>query len=118
MSDTRTTSIHERRGRRRARIRSRVAGTAARPRLSVFRSDKHIYAQLIDDVAGKTVAAASSTRMNTGTKTERSAELGKAIAAAAAKVGVTTVVFDRGGYKYHGRVKALADAAREAGLTF
>lgn len=118
MSDTRTTSTHERRNRRRARIRSRVAGTAARPRLSVFRSHKHIYAQLIDDVAGSTLAAASSTEAKTGTKTDRSAELGKAIAAAAAKAGITSAVFDRGGYKYHGRVKALADAAREAGLTF
>ncbi|MBP9686721.1 MAG: 50S ribosomal protein L18 [Candidatus Doudnabacteria bacterium] len=118
MSDTRTTSIHERRGRRRARIRSRVTGTAARPRLSVFRSHKHIYAQLIDDVAGQTLAAASSATSATGTKTDRSTELGKAIAAAAAKAGIATVVFDRGGYKYHGRVKALADAAREAGLQF
>ncbi len=118
MSDTRTTSIHERRNRRRARIRSRVAGNAARPRLSIFRSHKHIYAQLIDDVAGKTLAAASSAESTTGTKTDRSVALGKAIAAAAAQVGISAVVFDRGGYKYHGRVKALADAAREAGLTF
>lgn len=118
MSDTRTTSIHERRGRRRMRIRSRVAGSAGRPRLSVFRSHKHIYAQLIDDVAGKTLAAASSAESTTGTKTDRSVALGKAIATAAAKAGITAVVFDRGGYKYHGRVKALADAAREAGLQF
>ncbi len=118
MSDTRLTSIHQRRNRRRARIRSRVFGTAERPRLAVFRSDKHIYAQVIDDVTGKTLAAASSTTGITGTKTEKSTQLGKVIAERATKVGITTVVFDRGGYQYHGRVKALAEAAREAGLIF
>jgi large subunit ribosomal protein L18 len=77
-----------------------------------------MYAQLIDDVAGRTLAMASSTKAEAGTKTDRSLQVGKDLAAAAKKAGITEVVFDRGGYKYHGRVKALAEAAREAGLTF
>lgn len=77
-----------------------------------------MYAQLIDDVSGKTLAAASSTKIETGTKSELSVQVGKSLAEAALKAGIKTVVFDRGGYQYHGRVKALADAAREAGLVF
>jgi large subunit ribosomal protein L18 len=103
---------------RRNRVRSVVQGTASRPRLAVFRSSKHTYAQLIDDVAGKTLAAASSAAVKTGTKTDKGTALGKALAEQAKQAGITTVVFDRGGYKYHGRVKAVADAAREAGLKF
>ena len=118
MSDTRNTSIHERRTRRRSRVRSRISGTPERPRLAVFRSSKHIYAQLIDDVSGKTLAAASSVKIDTGAKTELSIAVGKELAQKAQKAGITQVVFDRGGYQYHGRVKALAEAAREVGLKF
>ncbi len=119
MADTRIASIQQRRSRRRARVRSRISGTSSRPRLAVFRSGKHIYAQIIDDVAGKTLAAASSsTAKVTGDKTSASAVVGKIVAEAAQKLGLTSVVFDRGGYKYHGRVKALAEAAREGGLQF
>ena len=98
-------------------IRNKVSGTADRPRLAVFRSNKEIYAQLIDDVAGTTIASASSADAK-GTKTEQAASTGKLIAATAKKAGVEAVVFDRGGFLYHGRVKALADSAREAGLKF
>lgn len=98
-------------------IRKKVSGTADRPRLAVFRSNKEIYAQLIDDLAGTTLASASSADAK-GTKTEQAAATGKLIAATAKKVGVESVVFDRGGFLYHGRVKALADSAREAGLKF
>ena len=98
-------------------VRKKVSGTPDRPRLAVFRSNKEIYAQLIDDVAGTTLASASSADAK-GTKTEQAAATGKLIAAAAKKVGVEAVVFDRGGFLYHGRVKALAEAAREAGLKF
>lgn len=119
MADTRIASIQQRRSRRRARVRSRISGTSSRPRLAVFRSGKHIYAQIIDDVAGKTLAAASSsTAKVAGDKTSASAAVGKIVAEAAQKLGLTSVVFDRGGYKYHGRVKALAEAAREGGLQF
>lgn len=98
-------------------IRKKVSGTADRPRLAVFRSNKEIYAQLIDDVAGTTLASASSADAK-GTKIEQATATGKLIAAAAKKAGVEAVVFDRGGFLYHGRVKALADSAREAGLKF
>lgn len=119
MSDNRTQSIHVRRNRRRVRVRSRVTGTAERPRLSVFRSSKHIYAQVIDDLAGKTLAqASSSTSKMTGKKIDKSVGVGTEVAQKAKAAGIAKVVFDRGGYKYHGRVKALADAAREAGLEF
>ncbi len=97
---------------------------ASRPRLSVFRSSQHIYAQLIDDTAGRTLAAASSLEkdlrgsLKTGADKEAAARVGALIAERAKSAGVETVVFDRGGYKFHGRVKALADAAREAGLSF
>ena len=110
----------ERRQRIKNRIRKIVSGTAAKPRLSVFRSNKEIYAQLVDDVAGVTIAAASSRDKDvaSGSKSEAAASVGKVIAEKAAKAGVETVSFDRNGYLYHGRIKVLADAAREAGLKF
>lgn len=107
------------RARRHRRVRVRVTGTGERPRLSVYRSLHHIYAQLIDDVTGRTVAAASTAQLGSGKKdVDAAAAVGRAIADAAKTAGVTAVVFDRGGFLYHGRVKALADAAREAGLEF
>ena len=109
----------ERRLKIKQRIRTKVFGTAERPRLTVFRSNSQIYAQVIDDTKGTTLASASSLAIKEkGTKTEKAAIVGKAIAEAAKKAGVETVVFDRNGYLYHGRVKQLADAAREAGLKF
>ena len=106
------------RARRHTRIRARISGTAARPRLTVFRSNTTIYAQLIDDVAGKTLCAASDMKGGKGTKTERAASVGTDLAKKAIAAGVTSVVFDRGGFLYAGRVKALADAARAGGLIF
>ena len=110
---------------RQARVRKKVSGTPERPRLSVFRSLKHIYAQVIDDTTGRTIAAASSQEAlksnadaASGNKTDVSAAVGKALADRALAAGVTRVVFDRGGCKYHGRVKALADGSREGGLQF
>jgi large subunit ribosomal protein L18 len=109
---------------RHARVRRKVSGSTERPRLAVFRSLNQVYAQLIDDRQGITVAAASSIepaikgRKNGGSKTETSALVGSLIAERAKEKGVTTVTFDRAGYKYHGRVKALAEAARKGGLTF
>ena len=103
------------------RIRSRVHGTAERPRLAVFRSLKHIYAQVIDDRQGHTLVAASSSEKNasaSGGNVAGAKEIGKQIAARAKEKGIKKVVFDRGGFLYHGRIKALADAAREAGLEF
>lgn len=111
----------ERRLRIRRRIRKISSGTEARPRLSVFRSNKEIYAQLIDDVKGITLAAASSRDKGfdaKGTKIDIAKEVGKVIAEKAQKIGVTTVSFDRGGNLYHGRVKSLAEGAREGGLNF
>ena len=111
----------EARERRQRRIRGKVTGTAERPRLAVFRSNKGISAQLIDDVGGRTLAGASWVTLPKsfkGNKTEQAAEVGKRLAAAAKSAGVEMVVFDRGGYLYHGRVKALADGAREGGLKF
>ena len=99
-------------------IRKKVFGTSERPRLAVFRSNKQIYAQLIDDVSGNTMAYASSVDNNKGTKIEQANEVGKLIANNAQKVGIDKVVFDRGGFLYHGRIKALANSAREAGLKF
>lgn len=111
-----------RRQKLRWRIRAKVRGTAAKPRLSVFRSNKDIYAQLIDDVAGVTIASANSKQKEiaamTGTKVEKSMSVGKALAQKAVALGVDTCIFDRGGYLYHGRVKAIADGAREGGLKF
>ena len=111
------------RARRHRRIRVNLSGTQERPRLNVFRSLQHIYAQVIDDTSGTTLAAASTNEASvrgslSGSKTERARAVGKSIAERAREKGVTTVVFDRGGYLYHGRIKALADAAREAGLEF
>ena len=103
------------------RIRNRVAGTPERPRLAVFRSVNHIYAQIIDDQQGHTIVAAASTEKDLkgkGGNVDGAKLIGKAVAERAKTKGVTKVVFDRGGYQYHGRVKALADAAREAGLEF
>jgi len=114
--------LHERRKRRTRHALARKAG--GRPRLSVFRSSQHIYVQVIDDKQGRTLASASTVekdlrdRLKTGADTDAAKEVGRLIAERAAKAGVTEVVFDRGGYIYHGRVKALAEAAREAGLSF
>jgi len=105
--------------RRQIRIRAKISGTASRPRLSIYRSNTNIYAQLIDDTAGKTLAATSDLKLEkTGTKVEMSKKVGEAIAKLALEKGIKTVVFDRGWFAYHGRVKALADSAREAGLQF
>ena len=110
------------RTRRHARLRKKVAGTPARPRLVVNRSSRHMVAQLIDDVAGHTLAAASTleadVRALEGDKKAKAAKVGELLAARAREAGVTAVVFDRGGYVYHGRVAALANAAREGGLEF
>ena len=108
----------EQRYRRHLRVRKKVTGTAERPRLVIFRSLKHISAQLVDDVARRTIATVTSTDLLSGKKTDKSTEVGKRIAAKAKSAGITKVVFDRGGYKYHGRVKAVADGAREGGLEF
>lgn len=109
----------DRRLRIKAHIRNSISGTAQKPRLSVFRSNTQIYAQVIDDVAGKTLASASSLGIKEKmTKTELASKVGALVAKAAQEAGVTEVVFDRNGYLYHGRVKQLADAAREAGLKF
>ena len=110
-------SKKDKRQKTRFSIRKKLSGTSERPRLSVFRSNKEIYAQLIDDIAGNTLACASSS-VAKGTKIEQAAIVGKLIADNAKKVGINTVTFDRGGFLYHGRVKALADSAREAGLKF
>jgi large subunit ribosomal protein L18 len=108
----------QQRYRRHLRVRKKVTGTADRPRLVIFRSLKHITAQIVDDAAGRTLMTISSTDIESGKKTEKSAEVGKRIAARAKDAGITKVVFDRAGYKYHGRVKAVADGAREGGLEF
>jgi large subunit ribosomal protein L18 len=111
----------DRRQRIKNRIRKIVSGTETKPRLSVFRSNKEIYAQIIDDVTGKTISAASSRDKDItakGTKIEVATLVGKSVAEKAVKAGVTNISFDRGGYLYHGRVKSLADGAREAGLKF
>jgi len=113
---------NERRLRIKSRIRKVVSGTEARPRLAVFRSNKEIYAQVVNDVTGVTIAAASSRdkdiASSKGNKTEIAALVGKSVAEKAMKAGVETISFDRGGYLYHGRVKSLAEGAREAGLKF
>ena len=112
---------NEIRGRIHVRIRRKLSGTAARPRLAVFRSGAHIYAQVIDDVAGATVVSASSVDKDgktNGGNVAAAKAIGKLVAERAKEKGIKNVVFDRGGYQYHGRVKALADAAREAGLEF
>ena len=114
-------TVREARLRRHRRVRGKIRGTAERPRLLVFRSNRGIFAQLVDDDAGRTLASASwldLPKSFSGDKSEQAAEVGKQLAAAGKKAGVETVVFDRGGYLYHGRVKALADGAREGGLSF
>lgn len=113
-----TTNL-DRRTRIKAHIRHKVSGTALKPRMTVFRSNTQIYAQLVDDVTGVTLAAASSLGVKEkATKIEQAAKVGALIAKVAQEAGITEVVFDRNGYLYHGRVKQLADAAREAGLKF
>jgi len=114
-------SRHDARSRRHSRVRKRIRGTQARPRLAVYRSNRYIYAQVIDDVDGHTLAAASSLEMdlrsdslNVGTATK----VGSLVASRAKDAGVSAVVFDRGGFKFHGKIKALAEAAREEGLEF
>ncbi len=115
---------HQSRERRRRRIRMKISGTSERPRLSVFRSTEQIYAQLVDDVAGRTIVSASSidnelkAQMDGKTKTEQATLVGKAVAERALAAGIEQVVFDRGGFLYHGRIEALADGAREGGLKF
>jgi large subunit ribosomal protein L18 len=114
-----TLTVREGRLRRHKRVRRKIAGTPERPRLVVFRSSKGIEAQLVDDLEARTLASANHLGLKKGfkgTKTEQAAEVGRLLAANAMKAGLETVVFDRGGYLYHGRVKALADGAREGGL--
>jgi large subunit ribosomal protein L18 len=114
----------EQRVRRHERVRRKIAGTAERPRLAVYRSSEHIYAQVIDDTAGRTLAAASTLepslneQLNGKTKTDQAGVIGAAIGQRARALGIEKVVFDRGGFLYHGRVAKLADAARESGLKF
>lgn len=108
----------QRRNKIKARIRGRISGTAERPRMTVFRSNKQIYVQLVDDLKGTTLVAASSKGIEEGDKTAIAAKVGEAIAKKALEAGITTVVFDRNGYLFHGRVKSLADAARKVGLKF
>jgi large subunit ribosomal protein L18 len=119
---TAQTSRTAARQKRHVRLRLRVAGSTARPRLAIFRSLNHIYAQVIDDSTGRTLAAASSLepelKSSTGTKSAEAAVVGRLVAERARSAGVGQVVFDRAGFRYHGRVKSLADAAREAGLDF
>jgi large subunit ribosomal protein L18 len=114
-------SRRDARNRRHARLRRHLRGTTDRPRLAVYRSNKYIYAQVIDDLEGRTVAAASSQESDLRQErlnVETAAKVGTLVADRAKEAGITRVVFDRGGYKYHGRLKALADAARDAGLEF
>ena len=115
-----TLTVRQARERRHRRVRSKVTGTSERPRLVVFRSNRGIEAQLVDDLEGRTLAAASWLHLKRfkGSKTEQAAEVGKLLARNAKAADIETVVFDRGGYLYHGRVKALAEAAREGGLRF
>ena len=101
-----------------ARIRAKLSGTGERPRLNIYRSLNHIYAQVIDDQKGETLVSASTIKMKNGGNVAAAKEIGKTVAEAAVAKGIRSVVFDRGGYLYHGRIKALADAAREAGLEF
>lgn len=108
----------QRRNKIKTRIRGKISGSASRPRMSVFRSNKQIYVQLIDDLAGTTLVSASSAGIAEGTKTEIAAKVGEAVAKKAIAAGITEVVFDRNGYLFHGRVKSLADGARQGGLKF
>tara|TARA_B100000508_G_scaffold31981_1_gene24569 strand:- start:13327 stop:13680 length:354 start_codon:yes stop_codon:yes gene_type:complete len=115
---TNTTSKAAARAKRHNRLRHKIAGTASRPRLAIFRSNKFVYAQLIDDEAGKTIASTDSRSIAKGTATEKAVAVGTDIAKKAAAAKITEVVFDRGGFRYQGIVAALADAAREGGLKF
>ena len=108
----------QRRLKRRRRVRAKIVGTAERPRISVFRSNRGISAQLIDDLNGRTLAAVEWTEFRGVTKMDQATQVGKALAERAKSAGIERAVFDRGGYQYHGRVKALAEGAREGGLTF
>ena len=108
----------ERRIKSKYRVRNKISGTTERPRMSVFRSNKQIYVQVIDDLSGRTLAAASSLGMEAMPKKEQAAKVGELIAKKAQEAGITTVVFDRNGYLYHGRIKEVADAARNGGLKF
>jgi large subunit ribosomal protein L18 len=103
---------------RKARVRSRIAGTAKRPRLSVYKSSVHIYGQLIDDIKGVTLAATSDMKIKTGKKTEKAGLVGEALAKLAIAKKIKKVIFDRNGFRFHGRVKALAEGARKGGLEF
>ncbi len=103
---------------RKDRVRAKISGTASRPRLSVYRSNSNIYAQLIDDISGKTLCASSDLKIDNGTKSQRAQKVGEELANKAKSLNITEIVFDRGWFAYHGRVKALADAARSAGLKF
>lgn len=111
-------TIKERQARIHKRVRRKISGTSERPRMNVYRSNKSIYVQMIDDIAGVTLAAASSKDATEGTKTEQAKAVGLVIAERAQAAGIVKVVFDRGGYLYHGRVKAIAEGAREGGLDF
>lgn len=104
--------------RRHRRVRKKVTGTPERPRLAVYRSNKHIYAQVIDDLAGRTLAASSTSAAGEGAPREKAKNVGVDIAAKAKEAGITRVTFDRGGFRYHGRVQAVAEGAREGGLEF
>ena len=117
MNNTRTNKKTIKRATRHARIRAKISGTPEMPRLAVYKSNKYIYAQLIDDVASVTLASASSIKSK-GTMMEAAKEVGKEIATLAKKIGISKVAFDRGGFIYTGKIQALADSAREAGLTF
>lgn len=108
----------ERRNKIKARIRGRISGTPERPRLCVFRSNKQIYAQVIDDLAGNTLVSASSKGIDEGTKSEIAVKVGELVAKKALEAGISTVVFDRNGFLFHGRIKSLADGARKGGLKF
>jgi len=114
---TRMTKEQQRK-RRHVRSRAKISGTDSNPRLIVFRSTKYTYAQLIDDASGKTLASSHDMKAGKGTKTERAKAVGVDLAAKAKKAGVETCIFDRNGYKFHGRIKALAEGAREGGLKF
>ena len=111
-------SKSDRRNKIKARIRGRISGTPERPRLCVFRSNKQIYAQVIDDIAGNTLVSASSKGITEGNKSEIAAKVGEAVAKKALEAGINTVVFDRNGFLFHGRVKSLDDGARKGGLKF
>ncbi|EGJ70446.1 ribosomal protein L18 [Bacteroides coprosuis DSM 18011] len=112
-----TTKI-ERRRKIRYRVRNKISGTSSCPRMSVFRSNKQIYVQIIDDLSGKTLVSASSLGLNLAANKDQATKVGETIATKAIEAGISTVVFDRSGYLYHGRIKELADAARKGGLKF